>query len=242
MSHGVFGGYPGCHTGYSTFRNANVAEWPDSWEATRAEAREDKQWGSQEIKPGDIQYLRLTAGGGYGDPLDRAPEAVMRDVLACIVTETCAKDIYGVIVDLANQRVDSAATKSRRIQLRAARLGVTTSKILPQCSVPATGRRMGEYLQENAEGGVQCTWCGTVLSRPGMHWKDVAPTRRSPFSIAGPFRAGMEDYALGESFCPGCATLLDIDLVNSRDGLLRDEIVRWPEPGQEEAAAGFAER
>ena len=39
-----------------------MAQWPDSWDATRAEAREDKQWGSQEIKPGDIQYLRLTGG------------------------------------------------------------------------------------------------------------------------------------------------------------------------------------
>ena len=166
----------------------------------------------------------------------------MRDVLGRIVTETCAKDIYGVMVDVANQRVDSAATKSKRIELRAARLGVAPSKILPQRSVPATGKRIGEYLQENEEGGVQCTCCGTVLSRLGVHWKDVAPSRRSPFSAAGPFRAGMEDYALGESFCSGCATLLDIDLVNGRDGLLRDEIVRWPEPAREEAAAALVGR
>jgi N-methylhydantoinase B len=242
MSHGIFGGYPGCHTGYSTFRNANVAQWPDSWEATRSEVREDKQWGSQEIKPGDIEYLRLTAGGGYGDPLDREPELVMRDVLGRMVTETCARDIYGVIVDVAAQRVDSAATKSKRIGLRAARLGVAPSKILAQRSVPATGKRIAEYLQENEQGEVQCTFCGTVLSRPGVHWKEVARSRRSPFSTAGPFRAGMEDYALGESFCPGCATLLDVDLVNGRDGLLRDEVVRWPEPPCEEHAAASVGR
>ena len=93
MSHGVFGGYPGCHTGYSTFRNANVAEWPDSWEPPRAEVREDKQWGSQEIKPGDIQYLRLTAGGGGdGDPLDRKPEAASGTCSVASLRGTCAKD------------------------------------------------------------------------------------------------------------------------------------------------------
>jgi len=237
MSHGLFGGYPGCHTGYSTFRNANVAEWPHCLEATRAETHEAKQWGSQEIKPGDIEYLRLTAGGGYGDPLDREPEAVMRDVLGRIVSETCAKDIYGVIIDTTNRRVDLAASKSKRIELRAARIGVAPSKILPYQLIPATGKRIGEYLQEKEEGAIQCTYCGTVLSSAGVHWKDVTPSRRSPFSVAGPFRPGMEDYALGESFCPGCATLLDVDLVNSRDGLLRDEIVRWPEPHGEQTVS-----
>ena len=38
------------------------------------------------------------AGGGYGDPIDRDPELVLKDVLAGLVTDEPARDIYGVVI------------------------------------------------------------------------------------------------------------------------------------------------
>src|SRR5213078_4416729 len=99
MSLGLFGGYPGCNVGYSTFRQGNVDELPRSLDETRGESREDRFWGSVELADGDIQYVRFMGGGGYGDPIDRAPRAVWADIANGLVSERAALEIYGVAGD-----------------------------------------------------------------------------------------------------------------------------------------------
>ncbi|MBT3930104.1 MAG: hydantoinase B/oxoprolinase family protein [Rhodospirillaceae bacterium] len=68
---------------------------------------------------------RDSAGGGYGDPLDRETERVIVDVLEGWETLEKAKDIYGVIftgeIDDESLEVDEAATAARRKELREAR-------------------------------------------------------------------------------------------------------------------------
>ena len=50
---------------------------------------------STTIDAGDV-YVHLTAGGGgWGDPLERDPEAIRNDVLDGQVTEQAAKELYG---------------------------------------------------------------------------------------------------------------------------------------------------
>jgi N-methylhydantoinase B len=58
-------------------------------------------------------------GGGYGDPLERDPDAVAHDVMAGLVSMARANDIYGVM--LADGVVDEAATACRRETLRTIR-------------------------------------------------------------------------------------------------------------------------
>ena len=58
-------------------------------------------------------------GGGFGDPLERDPDAVARDVIAGLVSVARAHDLYGVV--LADGAVDEAATAQRREALRAGR-------------------------------------------------------------------------------------------------------------------------
>ena len=48
-------------------------------------------------------------GGGYGDPLERAPEAVQEDAAQGTVSAAHARDAYGVVL-AADGRVDPAAT------------------------------------------------------------------------------------------------------------------------------------
>ena len=68
---------------------------------------------------------RDSAGGGYGDPLDREPERVLVDVLEGWETRQKAKDVYGVVftgeIDDETLTIDAAATATRRDELRAAR-------------------------------------------------------------------------------------------------------------------------
>ena len=56
-------------------------------------------------------------GGGYGDPLDRPPEAVLADVVEGWVSAAAATELYGVVLtadDGVGPRVDEAATRELR--------------------------------------------------------------------------------------------------------------------------------
>lgn len=61
-------------------------------------------------------------GGGYGQPLDRDPARVVRDVAEGYVTPSRAEAVYGVVLAEAGA-LDVAATERRRSDLRRAELG-----------------------------------------------------------------------------------------------------------------------
>jgi N-methylhydantoinase B len=229
MSLGIFGGYPGCNVGYWTFRRANIMELPYNLDTTDGEERQEQQWGSLELAPGDVQYVRFMGGGGYGDPIDRHPEAVLEDALLGLVTEQAAREIYGVVLELDKAKVDEEATAQRRLEIRSIRLGQSVDNELSvRQEVAPTGRRINEYLQQTTDGSTQCTWCGWELVPAGGPWKEHAVLRRSDISVAGALRRENSDYWLIEAFCPRCATLLDTDLAQGDDPPLQDVINRWP--------------
>ncbi|PPR61475.1 MAG: Acetophenone carboxylase delta subunit [Alphaproteobacteria bacterium MarineAlpha4_Bin2] len=68
------------------------------------------------IGPGDVLHVAAGGSGGWGDPLERDPEAVVRDIKSGFVTPDKAEAVYGVI--LRNGSYDVDGTKS----LRAARM------------------------------------------------------------------------------------------------------------------------
>jgi len=61
---------------------------------------------------GDILCLRTGGGGGWGDPFDRPPEAVLADIRGGFVSEAAARTEYGVV--LGAEGVDAAATAALR--------------------------------------------------------------------------------------------------------------------------------
>ena len=66
------------------------------------------------FKKGDVVYMRMAAGGGYGNPLERDPQLVLEDVLDGIVSEQAAQKVYGVALDESKKAVDALLTKSLR--------------------------------------------------------------------------------------------------------------------------------
>jgi N-methylhydantoinase B len=66
----------------------------------------------------DVISNRSGGGGGYGDPLRRSPERVLQDVINEYVSVECARDVYGVLLDLAERCVKDEATKALREKLR----------------------------------------------------------------------------------------------------------------------------
>ena len=75
------------------------------------------------VRAGEVIRIRTTGGGGWGDPLDREPAAVVRDVLWGKVSVAGARDDYGVVVTgpADAPEADLEATEALRAQLRADR-------------------------------------------------------------------------------------------------------------------------
>jgi N-methylhydantoinase B len=61
-------------------------------------------------------------GGGFGDPLERDPERVARDVWNGKISAEYARRHHGVVVDAETATIDQAATATLRGALRAASL------------------------------------------------------------------------------------------------------------------------
>jgi N-methylhydantoinase B len=69
---------------------------------------------------GDRLVFETAGAGGVGDPLERDPEAVAKDVRWNLVSHEAAESEYGAVVGEDGQ-VDAAATESRREELRSGR-------------------------------------------------------------------------------------------------------------------------
>ena len=61
----------------------------------------------------------LNGAGGYGDPLDRDPAAVLRDVIGEYVSIEMASEQYGVEIDSETMNVYEKATIELRADIRA---------------------------------------------------------------------------------------------------------------------------
>jgi N-methylhydantoinase B len=72
----------------------------------------------QSRQNGDVFHCYFQGGAGYGDPLDRDPARVLRDVLNRWVSEEFAHDVYGVVLAADGESVDTAATERRREEIR----------------------------------------------------------------------------------------------------------------------------
>ena len=73
------------------------------------------------IGPGDIVHVGAGGSGGWGDPLERDPEAVLRDVRCGFVSAAQARAVYGVAV--SDDGHDATETKALRERLAAAASG-----------------------------------------------------------------------------------------------------------------------
>lgn len=72
------------------------------------------------VRTGDRLIFETAGAGGNGDPLERDPEAVARDVRWSLVTANGARHDYGVVIT-GDGQVDAAATDALRDEVRAAR-------------------------------------------------------------------------------------------------------------------------
>jgi N-methylhydantoinase B len=111
---GILGGVPGALG--ATILNINSGD-----------SRVLASKGTYKLSHGDLVTTCLSGGGGYGDPLEREPERVARDVKAGLLSPGLAASAYGVVVS-ADGSVDAAATLEAR---HASRAGIGPDRATP---------------------------------------------------------------------------------------------------------------
>lgn len=74
-------------------------------------------WGFP-VSNGETYLYETGGGGGWGDPLERDPAAVLEDVLDEYVSIEAAGKHYGVIIDGKSMRIDLEGTEKLRAEIR----------------------------------------------------------------------------------------------------------------------------
>jgi N-methylhydantoinase B len=176
---------------------------------------------SSAVRSGDAHVAVSQGGGGYGDPLERDPNAVARDVRRGLVTPDRAVDDYGVVVDAdADWVPDLAATELLRAERRRRRLGGR----VPAARGASEGARFSEALAIRADGCAVCRHCNAVLAGPGDDpyaslIDEPVPVRTvAPWAIGYP---GGERFSLHRLYCPECALQVDAQVLLRGDPVLR---------------------
>lgn len=99
---GVHGGHDGLNA--SVTRNPG-REGEESWPSKVT---------GKELYAGDSLAITVPSGGGYGDPQQRDPRAVLEDVLDGFTTIDRAERDYGVVIDFDSLTIDKEATAALR--------------------------------------------------------------------------------------------------------------------------------
>jgi N-methylhydantoinase B len=94
------------------------------------------------ITKGAVFRHVLAGAGGWGDPLERDPAAVLRDVRNELLSAQKALADYGVVLDTRTWTVDAVATARQREAIRQARGWTAVPKV--QWRDPEPLRRAAE--------------------------------------------------------------------------------------------------
>lgn len=69
---------------------------------------------ARDLEEGKLVRLVTSAGGGYGDPLDRDLDRVLADYRDGYISAEIGREVYGVAIDEASGTVDRTATRELR--------------------------------------------------------------------------------------------------------------------------------
>jgi N-methylhydantoinase B len=223
---GLFGGLPGRTNGARLVPNGLP---PADERAALPQRLEDMEVdlvdlpGKQRslaLAVGDVYELWWSAGGGFGDPLEREPSAVARDVRSRMVTPAHARAAYGVAVD-EDGTLDETETARLRSRLGSgAEHPAGTLRVphvdgdvwrCPRCDGPIGSNRSGRYLEE------------TDVER-----QELLPTQR----IGREPRTFVDaDIGIALCRCPTCGLTVDTYLVIDDEGMEPTMRIRIDGPG-----------
>lgn len=232
---GLFGGYPACTNSYSFLRQSDILEWfkarrmpsdiseltgePVTLQLRQLDIRQD---------PTDVYAVAFAAGAGYGDPIERDPDRVARDVEVGYVSRRAAHDLFRVVFRGDTLEVDREATARLRHQALAERLGREPRP--PQVAGQEVLMPVTEYLnlvRQEDRRLLACARCGHALCRADENYKAHCLRIDRPIQAANPLigdPARFIDAAVSfrQFCCPACGGLIENEVCRAEDPILWD--------------------
>jgi N-methylhydantoinase B len=180
------------------------------------------------IPPGDCVVIEYNGGGGYGDPLEREPALVARDIADGKVSVEAATRHYGVVL-MTDGTVDETGTSACRAEAVGERLATSTAPPGPPTEEPIdvvlAGVAGGVDLARTADG--RGLWCCGRCSHPlgdadedfarSAAVRTLAPQELDGYMYVDPKYFGDPDVRLRQFFCPACGRLLGQEFCHAGD-------------------------
>jgi N-methylhydantoinase B len=210
---GVSGGSPAGAGQVTVVRNSDARAQLAAGRFPSFDDSPQEQWPSicdAAVDRDDVVIMIGGGGGGLGDPLRRDPQMVLADLREARISETVARDVYGVVV--RDGDLDIEATKEQRHQIRMARLEKT-----PQDQLAEVDEDTDPTLALVLDSGTwSCAACGQNLG--DGDWREAAVTAQRPALEGARERnqvvrptvsAVVVEHA---HVCPGCGSMLAVDV------------------------------
>jgi N-methylhydantoinase B len=84
----------------------------------KGKPKEIRRISAEVFNDGDLISIMTSSGGGFGDPLERDPEFVLRDARDELISVRSAREDYGVIITRSKMKVDVEKTSVLRDEMR----------------------------------------------------------------------------------------------------------------------------
>lgn len=233
-STGMMGGYPSTTNAYTfitesdiqtRFHERRMPEDSSEVRGTGVELGLRQENFTQ--TPDDVYAVRWTGGGGFGDPMERDPALVQKDLDGFCVTEDTARGVYGVVLDSEGQ-VDPVATAKHRERVRLERVGAAGSEATRRAGETVVEVNPSLAVKRDAEGSFwACASCGAELGEIDANYKSRCLEERNPVQranplVGDPLRFIDESVEFRQYYCPGCGRLIENEVAVESDPVLMD--------------------
>jgi N-methylhydantoinase B len=181
-------------------------------------------------RPSDVYEVAFAAGAGYGDPIERDPEAVRRDVYLEDISMRAAREIFCVALtgEAEALRVDVVETAALRQRAIIARLGGEPRPYAgPRLPVVMHITDYLDLVERDGHRWLGCSRCGQPLCSARdnykLHCRRVDRSIQSANTLIGdPRRFIDDDVEFRQFHCPACGGLIENEVCRAQDPVLRD--------------------
>lgn len=236
---GLYGGDPTSRTRYMMITDAGISEalaqhgkMPGGLDEIGGEHNNvSPKTGGVVQQTGDVFSLAWTSAAGYGDPLERDPQLVVRDIDNAYVSEAWAEKRNGVCLQ-GDGALDTDKTHALREKMRRERLSHAPAAQRPGriIEVGPGEIRVSEGLVLAKSGGKDfyiCSKCRSLIQEANENYKTGCSRKVTDVRDVGlaPIEPGQfidDEIEYREYFCPGCGMLMQGNFCRPEDEDLWD--------------------